>query len=130
MKIFPRTGQKFNAHKNFTPRKITAIIMVIFLSLFICTCTRVYVCMCTTFAGIVHMCVHVHCTHNMYMYMYMYLYHAYYESYNLIGQCEVLYFTYQTSDCGILSPDWSDLLIRPLTVEFCHLIGHIYLLDL
>jgi len=21
-------------------------------------------------------------------------YHAYYESYNLIGQCEVLYFTY------------------------------------
>ena len=26
--------------------------------------------------------------------IYMYLYHAYYESYNLIGQCEVLYFTY------------------------------------
>ena len=24
----------------------------------------------------------------------LYLYHAYYESYNLIGQCEVLYFTY------------------------------------
>ena len=31
----------------------------------------------------------------MYMYgVYVYLYHAYYESYNLIGQCEVLYFTY------------------------------------
>ena len=24
----------------------------------------------------------------------LYLYHAYYESYDLIGQCEVLYFTY------------------------------------
>jgi len=57
------------------------------------------------------------------------LYHAHYEFYDLIGQCEVLYFTYYTSDSGLLSPDWSDLLIRHLSVKFCHLIG-IYILDL
>ena len=37
--------------------------------------------------------VHVH-VHVQYMYLYMYMYHAYYEAYSLIGQCEVLYFTY------------------------------------
>jgi len=51
---------------NILPHK-NAHYTVIFLSLFICT-VHVYVYVCTTFAGIVHMRVHVHCTHKVHMY--------------------------------------------------------------